>query len=58
MSDYTPYGLGSFTSSFKNKKKKFKPPSAGPSENSYLVTLAESSDLARYEARHSKVLLI
>lgn len=48
MSDYTPYGLGSFTSSLKNKRKEFNPPSAGPAENSYLVTLAETSDLARY----------
>lgn len=47
MSDYTPYGFGSFTSSLRNKKKEFKPPSAGPAKNSYLVTLAEYSDLVR-----------
>lgn len=48
MSDYTPYDLGSFTSSLKNKKKEFKTPSTGPVENNYLVTLADSSNLARY----------
>lgn len=58
MSDYTPYSLGNFTSSLKNNKKEFKPPSAGSAENSYLGTLTESSDLARYWTRHSKVLFI
>lgn len=58
MSDYTPYSLGSFTSSLKNKKKEFKPPSAGSAENSYLDNLTESSDLARYWTRHSRVLFI
>lgn len=47
MPHYTPYGLGSFTNSLKNKNKEFKPPSPGPAESGYLVTLAESSDLLR-----------